>query len=250
MSLAANGRGRSGVQAWRRHRNGTLVRARPAPTAARDQLSAMQRALRVFRDTGPPPRHQNPAVKKPDRPRKSHHRPTGFQNNYLQFPGKSLAQVLRWQWDARRNGLPPRPRAPTPQVAPDLAFLQANAMAGARMQPTVTWIGHATVLVQSGGLTLLTDPVFSARASPVGFVGRVRGAEAAPAARHHVASAAACRCGAGFAQPLRPPRRGIDPQPGQSGGRTAAVHRAAGPEGMAGRPGRAQCHRGRLVGLP
>ena len=113
-------------------------------------------------------------MKKPDRPRKSHHRPAGFQNNYLDFSGKSLAQLLRWRWDAQRNGLPPRPAAPTPQVAPDLGFLHANAKAGAAMQPAVTWVGHATVLVQAGGLTLLTDPVFSARASPLGFAGPKR----------------------------------------------------------------------------
>src|SRR4029079_16513016 len=40
--------------------------------------------------------------------------------------------------------------------------------------PTVTWIGHATVLAQLGGLTVLTDPMFSARASPRSFVGPAR----------------------------------------------------------------------------
>jgi N-acyl-phosphatidylethanolamine-hydrolysing phospholipase D len=59
-------------------------------------------------------------------------------------------------------------------VAPDLAFLQGNARAGAAMRPAVTWIGHATVLAQLGGLTLLTDPVFSERASPVSFAGPKR----------------------------------------------------------------------------
>ena len=33
------------------------------------------------------------------------------------------------------------------------------------------WLGHATVLVQLGGLTLLTDPIFSERCSPVQFLG-------------------------------------------------------------------------------
>ena len=205
----------------------------------------MQRALQVFRDTGPPPRHQNPAVKKPDRPRKSHHRPTGFQNNYLQFPGKSLAQVLRWQWDARRNGLPPRPRAPTPQVAPDLAFLQANAMAGARMQPTVTWIGHATVLVQSGGLTLLPDPVFSARASPVGFAGpkRHRPPGVTLQALPHVDVVLASHNHYDHLD-----EASIRSLASQAGGPPLFIVPLG--EGMAGRPGRAQRHRGRLVGLP
>jgi L-ascorbate metabolism protein UlaG (beta-lactamase superfamily) len=40
----------------------------------------------------------------------------------------------------------------------------------------VTWIGHATVLVQIAGLNILTDPIWSERASPFPFVGprRVR----------------------------------------------------------------------------
>jgi N-acyl-phosphatidylethanolamine-hydrolysing phospholipase D len=39
-----------------------------------------------------------------------------------------------------------------------------------------TWVGHSTFLVQLEGLTLLTDPVFSERCSPVQFLGprRVR----------------------------------------------------------------------------
>ncbi len=35
----------------------------------------------------------------------------------------------------------------------------------------VTWIGHATFLVQMGGLNILTDPIFSERCSPVQFAG-------------------------------------------------------------------------------
>lgn len=38
----------------------------------------------------------------------------------------------------------------------------------------VTWIGHATVLVQTQGLNILTDPVWSTRASPFGFMGPKR----------------------------------------------------------------------------
>lgn len=33
----------------------------------------------------------------------------------------------------------------------------------------VTWIGHATVLVQTQGLNILTDPIWSDRAGPLGF---------------------------------------------------------------------------------
>lgn len=37
-----------------------------------------------------------------------------------------------------------------------------------------TWIGHATVLVQAGGVNVLTDPIWSERASPFSFVGPKR----------------------------------------------------------------------------
>jgi N-acyl-phosphatidylethanolamine-hydrolysing phospholipase D len=40
--------------------------------------------------------------------------------------------------------------------------------------PAVTWIGHATVLVRLQGVTFITDPVFSKRASPLRFAGPPR----------------------------------------------------------------------------
>ena len=38
----------------------------------------------------------------------------------------------------------------------------------------VTWVGHATVLIQVGGLNILTDPVWAERASPISFAGPKR----------------------------------------------------------------------------
>ena len=109
---------------------------------------------------------------------KAHHRPDGFQNRHLDFQPRSLTDVVRWRWDAWRRQLPPPVQAPVPTVAPDLAFVRANAAAGAAMQPSVTFIGHATSLVQiplgRRGLQVLTDPMFSERASPLSFVGPVR----------------------------------------------------------------------------
>ncbi|MEO7152061.1 MAG: MBL fold metallo-hydrolase [Burkholderiaceae bacterium] len=97
-----------------------------------------------------------------------------FQNNYQEFEPKGLGDLLRWRLDAAREGLPRPPQRPTPQVPPDLAFIASNAVARAAMQPTVTWIGHATVLAQLGGLNVLTDPQFSERASPLSFIGPKR----------------------------------------------------------------------------
>ena len=44
----------------------------------------------------------------------------------------------------------------------------------------ITWVGHATFLVQLPGLNLLTDPVWSRRASPVSWRGPARFVPAVP----------------------------------------------------------------------
>ena len=41
-------------------------------------------------------------------------------------------------------------------------------------QPQITWIGHSTFLIQYRGINLLTDPVFSRRASPLSLAGPQR----------------------------------------------------------------------------
>jgi L-ascorbate metabolism protein UlaG (beta-lactamase superfamily) len=45
----------------------------------------------------------------------------------------------------------------------------------------VTWVGHATVLLRVGGRSVLTDPHFSERASPVSFAGPKRVVAPVPA---------------------------------------------------------------------
>ncbi|MBX3585853.1 MAG: MBL fold metallo-hydrolase [Ramlibacter sp.] len=107
-------------------------------------------------------------------PSRPHHTPSGFRNNYSTAVDKPLADLLRWRWEAMRQGLPRPPQVPTATVAPDLPFLKSNAATGHAMRPAITWIGHATMLVQASGLNVLTDPVFSERASPVQFAGPKR----------------------------------------------------------------------------
>jgi N-acyl-phosphatidylethanolamine-hydrolysing phospholipase D len=106
--------------------------------------------------------------------RAPHHRDGTFQNSHVDFEPRGLLALLRWKWQAWRDGLPAPPKAPTPVIVPDLGLIQSNARAGAAMVPAVTWIGHATVLVQLGGLNVLTDPMFSERASPLSFLGPAR----------------------------------------------------------------------------
>jgi N-acyl-phosphatidylethanolamine-hydrolysing phospholipase D len=54
-------------------------------------------------------------------------------------------------------------------VKPDIEFLQKN-----RSERTMTWLGHCTILLQTNGVNIITDPVFSERASPVQFAGPKR----------------------------------------------------------------------------
>ena len=54
-------------------------------------------------------------------------------------------------------------------LATQLLLNVSDVSAEAAVQ--AVWLGHATVLVQLDGLTLLTDPIFSERCSPVQFLG-------------------------------------------------------------------------------
>lgn len=52
---------------------------------------------------------------------------------------------------------------------PDVAWIKANRTAN-----SLTWIGHASVLLQIDGVNVLIDPIFSKRASPFTFAGPER----------------------------------------------------------------------------
>ncbi len=109
-------------------------------------------------------------------PSRPHHTPQGFVNNYPPDPAyKRPEQGFLAAWAARlrnwtRDASARAPLRPLQPVPPDLGFIHAN-----RDEPSVTWIGHATLLIQTGsGLNILTDPVFEDRASPVPFAGPKR----------------------------------------------------------------------------
>ncbi|MDX2184898.1 MAG: MBL fold metallo-hydrolase [Gemmatimonadaceae bacterium] len=77
--------------------------------------------------------------------------------------------VLTWMVTRLAKRLPRPPKRRIVGVTPDLARLHAN-----RREPTFTWIGHSTSLIQLGGANILTDPIFSRFASPVPFAGPMR----------------------------------------------------------------------------
>ncbi|WDZ97741.1 MBL fold metallo-hydrolase [Herbaspirillum sp. WKF16] len=101
-------------------------------------------------------------------PAKSNRTENGFRNNY---PQTERASFWKWQWERLTQGLPKPPANDYrfPVQKPDLAWLKAN-----RIAPSVTWIGHATAFIQIGGKNVLTDPMFSQRASPFSFIGPER----------------------------------------------------------------------------
>jgi L-ascorbate metabolism protein UlaG (beta-lactamase superfamily) len=95
-----------------------------------------------------------------------HHVVGGFRNVNPNFRRPSA--WTRWSFMARHlvsNSLSPRTFDP-PRTTNDGAILRAGGM-----NPSITWIGHATVLVQIEGVNILTDPQWSERASPVSWGG-------------------------------------------------------------------------------
>ena len=96
----------------------------------------------------------------PDRP--AHHVNGGFRNTDADFQRPS--SLTRWRFMARRLWASyTSPRAfEAPRVANDGKALQAGLI-----NPSITWVGHATLLVQMNGINVLTDPQWSERASPV-----------------------------------------------------------------------------------
>ena len=68
--------------------------------------------------------------------------------------------MLRWSWQRLLHGIPPDPAPGSIPVVPgDLSTLGG--------EDYVLWVGHSTVLLRVGGVTILTDPVWSDRYRPV-----------------------------------------------------------------------------------
>ncbi len=105
-----------------------------------------------------------PGDPRPDAP--AHHIDGGFRNLNPDYRRPSAG--VRWPFFFKRiwaTTFRPPP-ASLPAVQNDARALREN-----RSEPTVTWVGHSTLLVQLDGVNLLTDPQWSDRASPLSFAG-------------------------------------------------------------------------------
>lgn len=82
--------------------------------------------------------------------------------NMREVPHHGFGDFLKWRWSRapgpwnERTSSPPGPRPP-------------ERISGGGMR--VTFVNHATTLVQMDGVNVLTDPIWSERASPVSFAG-------------------------------------------------------------------------------
>jgi len=81
----------------------------------------------------------------------------------LMVPGTTWEMTRHWLFGGEERV----PRRPPPVVSRRTAEYQAPPASGLR----ATWIGHASVLVEIDGQRILTDPVWSERASPSTLVG-------------------------------------------------------------------------------
>src|SRR5215510_8521681 len=96
----------------------------------------------------------------------AHHADGGFRNTDPNFYRPS--GWTRWNFVVRRLLLASTaPRTfDAPRIANDGAALRAGLV-----NPSITWIGHATLLVQLDGINFLTDPHWGERASPLSWAG-------------------------------------------------------------------------------
>jgi L-ascorbate metabolism protein UlaG (beta-lactamase superfamily) len=78
---------------------------------------------------------------------------------------KGLMEVLKWQLNRDRGNWPDEKQKTEAQVPRD-------SVAGGKTR--VTFINHATLLLQGDGLNILTDPIWSERASPMNWAGPER----------------------------------------------------------------------------
>ncbi|MDE2579038.1 MAG: MBL fold metallo-hydrolase [Hyphomicrobiales bacterium] len=76
---------------------------------------------------------------------------------------KSRADLLKWRMETRERAIWPK-SWPSP-------FSDAPPQRVEGAQLRVSYIGHASFLIQTQGLNFLIDPVWSERASPLSFVG-------------------------------------------------------------------------------
>ena len=98
-------------------------------------------------------------------PPSDHFDGTLFFNPDGKLPGR-FTDLLKWQLSGKRSKWPDTNPSPFAQAKP------AARIDGPEL--LVTMVGHSSLLIQTAGLNILTDPIWSQRASPFSFAGPKR----------------------------------------------------------------------------
>ncbi|XP_053572513.1 N-acyl-phosphatidylethanolamine-hydrolyzing phospholipase D [Bombina bombina] len=100
-----------------------------------------------------------------------------FCNPWPTWQMPSFMSILRWSLTEKDNSSIPSSKQELDTELPVLEpyFIQHPELAGNTKDGIrVTWLGHASVMVEMDELIFLTDPIFSQRASPLSFLGPKR----------------------------------------------------------------------------
>ena len=95
-------------------------------------------------------------------PPSDHFDGTLFFNPDGQMPGR-FTDLLKWQLSGERSKWPTANPSPFEPAEP-VARIDGSGL-------RLTMVGHSTLLIQTAGLNILTDPVWSPRVSPLSFAG-------------------------------------------------------------------------------
>jgi N-acyl-phosphatidylethanolamine-hydrolysing phospholipase D len=100
----------------------------------------------------------------------THHTTNGFQNPYIVEKKGKIFKYLMMRYFGDEEF------ADYEKNAQKIPFQKANItqVQNPADDLQITWIGHATSLIQYRKINILTDPIFSERASPVDFAGPKR----------------------------------------------------------------------------
>ena len=109
--------------------------------------------------------HRSAPFRYYDGPTSDHFDGTRFLDAQHGTPPKGFADMLRWYAERGRVPWPSRDDTPYSDKPPQRVDSAAWR---------ISYIGHASLLLQASGLNILIDPVWSERASPVSFAGPKR----------------------------------------------------------------------------
>ncbi len=109
----------------------------------------------------------NPIPGKP-----AHHVEGGFSNPYL--PPDHKPGVGRYLWMRLTDDIPYSDWEGKGYLVPQVSLSVDSLKSPDPDVIQVSWLGHSTFLIQSMGLNIITDPVFSERCSPVSWAGPKR----------------------------------------------------------------------------